>query len=124
MDKRDDESVVYIDGKPEDRGVRRTKYKGNDEKYQEIVMSAFVGCDGTPYEVVIRENMLWVNGVEMVSWKDRPCEFACRPYSEQCNGAHDICSYKRLNLPGGCNSYKDAKKLDEDRKRFKKEQAK
>jgi hypothetical protein len=122
MAEKDNDKIVHIDGKPERRGVDRMKYKGYDGSDQEIDTVQFVGCDGTKYQVSIRENMVFVNGAEMLSWKDKPCEYASREGLRRCGGANEHCSYLGRDLPEGCTFYEDKKELDEEREKFKKEQ--
>ena len=74
----------------------------------EVVSANFVGCDGRVYRVEIRGNEMSVNGAEMRSWDDRPCEFI-----GNCIGNNEHCSYESRNLAGprgeGCTFYDDHK---------------
>jgi hypothetical protein len=54
---------------------------------EETLTANFTGCDGKSYRVVIRGDKLYVNGADVRSPKDGPCE-----YAGHCPGNNEHCS--------------------------------
>jgi hypothetical protein len=77
----------------------------------ETITADFVGNDGLRYDISIHGDRLYVNGQEMQSREDSPCE-----YARQCSGANGGCSRERLSLDKGpdeaCAMHTDRKLAD------------
>jgi hypothetical protein len=76
------------------------KYKdggpiGQDGNPSDLIITAFVGCDGRKYRVELNGEDLYVNGAKMESNDDKPCEFISK-----CTGNNQNCSYATRKLDG------------------------
>lgn len=82
-----------------------------DSFLEKTVNAEFIGCDGRRYQIHISGDQLHVNGVCMLDWEDRPCE-----YANECHGSNGNCSYKRRDLSDEklrCTIYDDKKRRDD-----------
>jgi hypothetical protein len=94
----------------EERDAKEPVVKKFGKDADERIFVGFNGPRGRQYNIVIHGDRMYVNGAEMLSNQDGPCEYAgC------CIGNNEGCSRQRHNLDTekeGCGIYCDRKQSE------------